>query len=437
MAAYVPVDLVEVRAWGRRVGAVAFDPARGVYAFEYFPEWVDSGVQLSPLVTPNQPSAFVFPDLDRATYYGLPGLLADALPDAFGHAVIDAWLTSQGIDKSAITSLDRLAYAGERALGALTFHPPARDFEVTATAIQIADVVMQARAVIAGRIGDSSSTKETLRELIQVGSTAGGARAKAVVLLNPTTFQLRSGYAPPEPGFDPWIMKLDGVSSAADGAVNSLDAPHQYTRIEYAYYLMASAAGITMADSLLLPEGPRAHFLTRRFDRSSAGARIHLQSLCAIDHLDFRYRNAHSYAQYFDVIRRLGIDDAIEQAYRRMVFNVAALNRDDHTKNVAFLLPEHGAWQLAPAYDMTHAYNPTGDWTQHHQMSINGKFDDIGLLDLYAVADAQGVPGYKSVTRGVLDVVRSWPTFAKQADLDAGTVEHLSKQISSHDPTRA
>jgi serine/threonine-protein kinase HipA len=434
MAAYVPVDLVEVRAWGRRVGAVAFDPVRGVYAFEYFPEWVDSGVQLSPLVTPNRPGAFVFPDLDRATYYGLPGLLADALPDAFGNAVIDAWLTGQGIDKRMITSLDRLAYAGERALGALTFHPPARDFEVPATAIQIADIVTQARAVVAGRI-DGTSPQDELRELIQVGSTAGGARAKAVVLMNPSTFQIRSGYARPEPGFDQWIMKLDGVSSAADGAVNSLEALQQYTRIEYAYYLMARAAGITMADSLLLPEGPRAHFLTRRFDRTPDGARIHRQSLCGIDHLDFRYRNAHSYAQYFGVIRRLGIDDAIEQAYRRMVFNVAALNRDDHTKNVAFLLPEHGAWQLAPAYDITHAYNPTGEWTQRHQMSINGKFDDISLADLYAVADAQGVPGYKAVTRDVLAVVRSWPTFAEQAEVEPRTVEDISKQISAHDPT--
>jgi len=434
---YVPVELVEVKVWGRRAGAVALDPVRGVCAFEYFPEWVDTGVQLSPLVTPNQSGTFLFPDLDRATYYGLPGLLADSLPDAFGNAVIDAWLTTQGIDRRAITGLDRLAYAGERALGALTFHPPAKDLQTPVTAIQIADIVTQARAVVAGRIVDTTSSQQALRELIQVGSSAGGARAKAVLLLNPKTFQVRSGYAPAEPGFEPWIMKLDGVTAAADGALNSLDAPHQYTRIEYAYYRMARAAGITMADSLLLPEGPRAHFLTRRFDRATDGARIHVQSLCAIDHLDFRYKNAHSYAQYFDVIRRLGIDDeAIEQAYRRMVFNVAAMNRDDHTKNFAFLLSESGSWQLSPAFDVTHAFNPTGEWTQHHQMSVNGKFDEISLADLHTVADAQGVAGYRALTHEVLDTVRSWPQFAVDADVDARTAQDIRSQIDAHDPAK-
>ena len=435
MPPYVPVDLIEVKIWGRTVGAVALDPTRNVYAFEYLPEWVDSGVQLSPLVTPNQPGAFIFPDLDRATYHGLPGLLADSLPDAFGNAVIDAWLTTQGIDKRVITSLDRLAYAGERALGALTFHPPAQALQTPVTAIQIADIVTQARAVVAGKIAETTSIQQALRELIQVGSSAGGARAKAVILLNPSTFQVRSGYAPVEPGFEPWLMKLDGVTAAADGSVNSLDAPQQYTRIEYAYYLMARAAGVAMAESLLLPEGPRAHFLTRRFDRTTEGARIHMQSLCAIDHLDFRYKNAHSYAQYFDVIRRLGMnDEAIEQAYRRMVFNVAAMNRDDHTKNFAFLLAEGGSWQLAPAYDVTHAFNPTGEWTQHHQMSVNGKFDQISLADLHKVADAQGVAGYRAVTREVLDVVRSWPEFAADADVDRKAVQGIQDQIGAHDP---
>ncbi len=435
MAGHVPVDLIEVRAWGRSVGVVAWDPTRQVYAFEYLPEWVASGVQLSPLVLPNRPGPTVFPDLDRLTYHGLPGLLADALPDAFGNAVIDAWLTTHGIDKRSITSLDRLAYAGERAMGALTFHPPARDLDEPATAIQVADIVTQARAVIAGKIDDAPGTHQALRELIQVGSSAGGARAKAVVLLNSSTFQIRSGYAPPEPGFEPWLMKLDGVTESADGAINSLEAPQQYTRIEYAYYLLARAAGITVSESMLLPEGPRAHFLTRRFDRGPGQARIHMQSLCAIDHLDFRYKNAHSYSQYFDVIRRLGLgENAIEQAYRRMVFNVAAMNRDDHTKNFAFLLPERGTWHLSPAYDVTYAYNPTGAWTQHHQMAINGKFDDVSLADLHRIADAQGVPRYKTVTREVIDAVQTWREAATQADVDERTISDIQRQLDDHDP---
>jgi serine/threonine-protein kinase HipA len=433
VVAYTPVDLVEVRVWDRPVGAVALDPTLGCYAFEYFPEWVDTGAQLSPLVVPNQVGPFVFPELDRATFHGLPGLVADALPDAFGNAVIDAWLTSENIDKGQITTLDRLVYAGERALGALTFHPPVHALDTPATAIQIADIVRQARDVIAGDIAGDDSTHSALRQLIQVGSSAGGARAKAVILLNPNTDQVRSGYAQPEPGFEPWIMKLDGVGAAADGAVNSLDAPQQYTRIEYAYSLMARTAGIEMAESRLLAEGPRAHFLTRRFDRDESGARIHMQSLCAIDHLDFRYKNAHSYAEYFAVIRRLGIDDdAVARAYRQMVFNVSALNRDDHTKNFAFILPKDGVWQLAPAFDVTHAFNPTGKWTQHHQMSVNGKFDGITLADLYAVADAQGVPGYKKVTEEVVAAVRAWPDFGVEAGVDGRTIRSISDQMADH-----
>jgi serine/threonine-protein kinase HipA len=430
---YVSVDLIEVRAWDRPVGAVALDPNLGCYAFEYFTEWVDTGARLSPLVVPNEVGPVVFPQLDRATFYGLPGLLADALPDAFGNAVIDAWLTSQNIDTRQITALDRLAYAGERALGALTFHPPVHALDTPATAIQIADIVTQARDVIAHTIVDADSSHQALRQLIQVGSSAGGARAKAVILLNPSTDQVRSGYAQPEPGFEPWIMKLDGVSAAADGAINSLDAPQQYTRTEYAYYLMARSAGIEMSESRLLAEGPRAHFLTRRFDRDENGGRIHMQSLCAIDHLDFRIKNAHSYAQYFAVIRRLGIDDdAIAQAYRRMVFNVAAMNRDDHTKNFSFLLPKNGVWELSPAFDVTHAFNPSSEWTQHHQMSINGKFDGITLADLYAVADAQGVPGYKKITDEVVAAAGAWPDFGAEAGVDPRTIRSISYQMADH-----
>lgn len=432
MSEYFPVDLVEVSIWGRLVGAVALDPSLGVYAFEYLPEWVDSGVQLSPLVVPNQVGTFTFPELDRATFHGLPGLLADALPDAFGNQVIDAWLVSQNIDKRRITTLDRLAYAGERALGAVTFHPPARALEQPATAIQIADIVTQARAVIAGHADEMDTTHDALRQLIQVGSSAGGARAKAVLHYNPATDQVRSAYAERELGFEPWIMKLDGVTGAADGSVNSLDAPQQYTRIEYAYYLMATTAGVEMSESRLLAEGPRTHFMTRRFD-IAGGRRIHMQSLCAIDHLDFRYKNAHSYAQYFDVIRRLGLDeDALTQAYRRMAFNVAAMNRDDHTKNFAFLLPQDGTWRLSPAFDVTHAFNPTGEWTQHHQMSVNGRFDGITLADLHAVADNQGIPGFHQVTEDVLAAVRAWPDFAQQAGVDGRTISHIRDQMTEH-----
>lgn len=433
--AYQPVDLIEVRAWERTVGAVAFDSSLGVYAFGYGPEWIASGPELSPLLMPLRREPYAFPALDAGSFHGLPGLIADSLPDAFGNAVIDSWLAQQGIGRDQISVLDRLAYLGDRAMGALTFHPPARDLDPPVTALQIADIVNQARLVIAGRVAESDTPTDALAQLIQVGSSAGGARAKAVVLFDPGTGRIRSPYGPTEPDFSSWIMKLNGVNATADGSVNALDEPEAYTRIEYAYYLMASAAGIEMADSLLLAEGPRQHFLTRRFDRPDDGTRLHMQTLCALAHLDFRYRDAHSYEQYFDAIRALDLGNAaIDQAYRRAVFNVAAVNRDDHTKNVAFLMNADGKWSLAPAYDVTHAFNPVGKWTQRHQMSVNGKFDDIGIADLHRLADAQGVGAYRDVTAAVLNAVAHWPEYATQAGVDQASIDRIQHDMDRFRP---
>lgn len=435
MGTYISAHVIEVRSWGRSVGALAYDPKVQLNVFEYSPEWVASGVELSPLHMPNRNGPYIFPQLSKQTFYALPAMIADALPDDFGNAVIDAWLAQKGVDKAEITSLDRLAYAGERTLGALTFHPAQPDLEGPTTAIQLADIVTSARELLAGKVATAGSNHDALAQLIQVGSSAGGARAKAVIQFNPSTSQIRSGYADTETGFEPWLLKLDGVNKAADGSINSLDKPAQYTHIEYAYYLMAKAAGITMSECRLLLEGPRAHFLTRRFDRDSAGGRIHLQSLCALDHLDFRFHDTHSYAQYFNVIRALGMgQDELSQAFRRMVFNVAALNRDDHTKNFGFLLPKDGTWMLAPAYDITHAFNPKGQWTQRHQMNINAKFDEISIADFFAVGDSQGIPAYKSIVKEVLSVVGKWREFAEEAQVNEETSQRIEVEMDTHRP---
>ena len=435
MSAYIPVDLIEVRSWGRSVGALAYDSRLGINVFEYTPEWISKGVELSPLHMPNRSGTYTFPQLSRETFHGLPAMVADALPDSFGNAVIDAWLAAQGVDKSEIKALDRLAYAGQRALGALTFHPAKANLGGPATAVQVADIVAGARLVLAGEAVKGNSEHDALMQLIQVGSSAGGARAKAVIQYQPKTQQFRSGYLSAEPGFEPWLMKLDGVSKSADGSINSLDRAEEFTRIEYAYYLMALAAGINMSQSLLYEEGSRAHFLTRRFDRSAVGEPIHLQSLCAIDHLDFRYRDTHDYAQYFSVIRKLGMGtDELNQGFRRMVFNVVAMNRDDHTKNVGFLLPERGRWTLAPAYDLTHAFNPRGQWTQRHQMGINAKFDQITLADFYAVGSAQGITGYKSLIKEVSAAVGDWEIYALAAGLNEESRKRVAQDITQHRP---
>lgn len=427
---YTPVDLVEVRAWGRTVGAVAFDPATEFYAFEYDSEWVATGQQLAPLQMPNQPGTFVFPDLSPETFQRLPAMIADGLPDRFGNALVNAWMEEHGVRTTDITPLDRLAYASDRSMGALEFRPPASSPADEVTAVQLADLVTAARSAVAGDL--AAAPKDALHDLIEVGTSAGGARAKAVIAYNPDTGQMRSGQFGAPEGFEHWLIKLDGVGGDPSREGAGLTSGAGYGRIEFAYHRMASAAGVAMTECQLLPEGPRTHFMTRRFDRLPDGVRVHLQSLCGLAGLDFNMAGAHSYAQYLRVIDDLNLgEDARAQAFRRIVFNVAAMNRDDHTKNLAFLLPEIGEWELAPAFDITHAHNPAGRWTGSHQMSIEGKRDDIGLDDLYRLADKFGVPGYRTVVTEVVEAVDQWPEFAREAGVDAETVGRVADDLAS------
>jgi serine/threonine-protein kinase HipA len=417
---YQPVDLVEVIAWGRRVGAVALDPESGWYAFSYDPEWVAGGVELAPVHMPLRTAPYEFPDLPRSTFFGLPALLADSLPDAFGNALVNAWMAAQNVPVDTITALDRLAYAADRAMGALEFRPPANSDGVeTLTAIQLADLVVAARSVVRGTFTSEETTRSAVQQLIQVGSSAGGARPKAVVAYNPSTDQMRSAYDEPEPGFEQWIVKLDGVGSKGmDGHGDRLGDSAPYGRIEFAYSLMARAAGIDMTECKLLAEGPRRHFMTKRFDRGPSNERHHVLSLCAMAHVDFNMTGTHTYDQYFQTIEQLGLGpDAKREAFRRMAFNVMAVNMDDHTKNFSFLRRQSGSWELAPAFDVTHSYDPTNEWVRRHLMSVNGRFEDIGLGDLLDVGDRHEVPGFKRCARDVQDAVDGWRSFASAADV--------------------
>ncbi|HMJ76880.1 MAG TPA: HipA domain-containing protein, partial [Iamia sp.] len=360
-----------------------------------------------------------------------------ALPDAFGNALVDRWMAEQGVPADSITPLDRLAYAADRAMGALTFRPPAReDTGVDPTAIQLADLVVAARLTVKGELATDETAHQALQQLIQVGTSAGGARAKAVLAFNPATSQVRSAYSEPAVGFEQWLMKLDGMGDTGmDGHGDGLGSSAPYGRIEYAYHLMATTAGITMEECRLLAEGPRRHFMTRRFDRGPDGARHHVISLCALAHLDFNMVRTHSYDQYLQAVRQLGLEgDAVAQAYRRMIFNVAAVNRDDHTKNLAFLRRDGGGWELAPAYDVTHAYSPTSTWTSRHLMAVNGRFEDITRADLRAVGDRNDVPGHRRIVREVLEVVDEWPAFAAQAEVDDDTTAAIAADIDRFRP---
>lgn len=417
---YRPVDLIEVRAWGATVGGVSIDPGLGYYVFEYDPKWQARGIELAPLTMPVSQSLHVFPLLPEATYKRLPAMLADALPDDFGNALIDAWMAREGVPKSAITPLDRLAYLGARGMGALEFRPTRGPRHRKATAVAISRLVVSARNALSGKFDGDRETEAAITNLIQVGTSAGGARAKAVIAWNPETLEIRSGQLPADPGFDYWLLKLDGV-----GKDHELGTGGFYGRIEYAYYLMAKAAGIEMFESRLLEENDRAHFMTRRFDRQN-GSKQHIQTLCAMQHLDFKQRGTHDYNQYFQAITALRLPEtALEEGFRRMVFNVLAANCDDHTKNLSFLMDESGKWQLAPAYDVTHAYNPKGEWTYQHLMSVNGKFQGITRADLEAVGDRFLIPGYRRIIKSVSEAVGRWPEFAGAAGLPPAEIQRV------------
>ena len=421
---YRQAPVVEVWAWGARVGAVAADPSSGRYVFAYAPEWVASGVELSPLLMPLRARPYdnsQWPSLAPDAFHGLVPLLADSLPDAFGNALVDAWMAEHGVPTASITPLDRLAYAADRAMGALEFRPPAHEeARGTPTGVALADLVLAARLTVRGELAEGGSAHAAIQQLIQVGSSAGGARAKAVITFNPATYQVASAFATLEPGFEHWIIKLDGVSATGmDGHGDHLGESAPYGRIEYAYSLMAAEAGVEMAPCLLLAEGPRRHFMTRRFDRGDDGERIHMLSLAALAHLDYRQAGVHSYDQYLAAVSALGLGrDALAQAYRRMVFNVAAVNRDDHAKNFAFLRPRQGAWRLAPAFDVVHTYRPDSHWTARHNLTVNAKTEGITLEDLHAVGERHEVPGYRQIVREVGRAVDRWPDFAAAAELD-------------------
>lgn len=420
-------EVIEVRAWDERVGAVALDPRLGYYAFAFTPEWRQTGIDLAPLTMPRDAAqeVFIFPNLPELTFYRLPGMLADALPDAFGNALIDAWMAKQGIAKNEITPLDRLAYMGKRGMGALEFHPEHGSHRESSAPLEMQTLVEEARKLIEGNLNVDREAQAALANILRVGTSAGGARAKAVIAWNPQTNVIRSGQFDAAPGFEHWILKFDGVGQDAE-----LGTGADYGRIEYAYHLMAGQAGIEMSPCRLLEENGRAHFMTRRFDRYVVEGRTvkhHMQTLCAMDHIDFRQRGTHAYAQLFLAINRLKLGDAaLDQAFRRMCFNVMARNCDDHTKNFSFQLKQGGIWELAPAYDVTHAHNPKGEWTYQHLMSVNGKFSEITREDLLEEGDRFMVRRPRDLIADVRAAVENWPAHAKAAALRESTRDRVA-----------
>ncbi len=426
--------VAEVKLWGRTIGAIALEGGRQVAAFEYDPAFVGSGIEVAPLTMPLSNRVYSFPALSRETFHGLPGLLADSLPDKFGNALIDAWLATRGRTPESFNAVERLCYTGRRGMGALEFAPALGPKARKATRIQVDKLVALASEILTNReniqVSFASPQKEqALREILRVGTSAGGARAKAVIAWNPSTNEVRSGQIPADEGYEYWLLKFDGVRGNRD---KELEDPKGYGVIEYAYYKMATDANIIMSDCRLFEENDRRHFMTRRFDRLRNGEKLHLQSLCGLAHYDFNMAGAWGYEQALLAIRHLGLPmSAVEEQFRRMAFNIIARNQDDHVKNIAFLMDKSGNWSLSPAFDMTYSFNPSGKWTSSHQMTVNGKRDNFTMEDFKACARVASMKRgrAKAIVNQVLETVKHWRDYADQAGVTPSIRDRIQQAL--------
>lgn len=428
------MTVATVKLWGRDIAAVYWDTDKGCAFFEYEPDFQKSAIEVAPIKMPLSAQIYSFPSLGRESFHGLPGFLADSLPDKFGNALIDAWLAGQGRSPEGFNPVERLCYIGERGMGALEFIPTMRPGKHRSETVDVSALVDLATEVLKNRNNlqvyfQSDDKQDALEEILRVGTSAGGARAKAVIAWNEQTGEVKSGQVDVDKGFSHWLLKFDGVEGNRDKELND---PKGYGLIEYAYHLMAKDAGIEMSDCRLFKENGRSHFMTRRFDRDHQGKKIHMQSLAALEHFDFNLAGAYSYEQAFQTIRKLDLGmDAIEEQFRRMAFNIVARNQDDHVKNIAFLMNKAGRWELSPAYDMTYAYNPSGDWTGQHQMSLQGKRDNFSREDFIncgkVISMMRGRAG--AILDEVIESVRKWPGIAEETNV---APDHIIKISRAH-----
>ena len=409
-----------VNLWGRTIGAVSLDDDAASATFEYDAAFTRSGIEVAPLMMPLSRSLYSFPSLQSETFHGLPGLLADSLPDRFGNALIDAWLARSGRMPESFNAVERLCYTGSRGMGALEYAPATRLDAPGSFHIEVDKLVALASEVLTNRKNlqgwlHEEGKNTALRNILRVGTSAGGARAKAVIAWNPQTNEVRSVQVKTGRGFEYWLMKFDGVSGNKD---KELEDPKGYGAIEYTYYRMAVDAGITMSSCRLFEENGRRHFMTKRFDRLEGGGKLHMQSLCGLAHYDFNQAGAYGYEQALQVIRRLGLPmAAIEEQFRRMVFNIVARNQDDHVKNIAFLMDKSGNWSLSPAFDMTYSYQPGGKWTSSHQMTMNGKRSGFTLEDFKTCAKSASMKRGRAETiiEEVRNIVAKWRDYADES----------------------
>lgn len=425
--------IVDVKIWDKNVGSLIWDDARGVAIFQYETNFLQSGLDVAPLAMPLNRSRkdmiYQFLENRNACFGGLPGLIADSLPDKFGTQIINEWFAAHGLPDEEITPLDRLCYVGKRGMGALEFEPSKniKGLEISSL-LHIEELTNLADTIFKDRNNFKEQLRQenkTILDILKIGTSAGGAKPKAIIAYNNATGEVRSGQVPAPEGFTYWLLKFDGTAySEYDKVINR---PKGIGNIEYAYYKMAKDCGIDMTECRLLSEKDNHHFMTKRFDRKDDGEKLHVQTLAGIAHFDRDMR--HSYEEAFGIMRKLRLDyRQQEEFYRRMVFNVVSRNHDDHTKNHSFLMDKEGKWRLSPAYDLCYSYSPNGTWTNKHQMSINGKRDNFTFSDLQTAGMSVGINRPKEIIGQIVDVVSKWTEYAK----NCGVKENHIKQINEN-----
>jgi serine/threonine-protein kinase HipA len=425
-----------VNIWGNRVGAVVWDEGQQLASFEYEPAFLEKEWDLSPIKMPisNGRRIYSFPELRKPkdssydTFKGLPGLLADMLPDKYGNQLIDIWLAQQGRGADSMNPVEKLCFIGKRGMGALEFEPATPQSKAKSYSVEIDSLVEISRQMLEKREKFATDLNEdeeqAMLDILKIGTSAGGARPKAVIAYNDRTGEVKSGQANAPRGYEHWLIKLDGVSDV------QLGDSQGYGRVEMAYYTMAKDCGLNMMECRLLEENGRAHFMTKRYDREGSSTRHHVQTWCAMGHYNFNAMGAFSYEQLFQTMRLLGLDyQEAEQMYRRMIFNVIARNCDDHTKNFSFRLIQDQGWTLAPAYDICYAYSPGNFWINQHAISVNGKREKITRNDLLTVAKSMNIKKANKIIDEINETVSRWRKYAKAQNVDREKMEAISKNL--------
>ncbi len=417
-----------VKLWGQIVGAIAWNPENEVASFEYDPKFDLEKYAVSPIKLPSKNRIYSFPELrNEETLKGLPGLLADSLPDKYGKELINVWLAQNGRPENSLNPVELLCFIGKRGMGALEFEPNVQP-DTKSYTLELSGLIETTKMLLQRKenvqLHTTNKMRDTMLDVLKMGTSAGGARPKAIIAYNEQTGEIKSGQALTETGFEHWLIKFDGVNDAQFGSSTG------YGRVEMAYYKMTTDFGIEMMECKLIEESDRAHFMTKRFDRNQANQKLHTQTFCALQHFDFQNIYGYSYEQLFQTMRALRLSYAeAEQMYRRMVFNVIARNCDDHTKNFSFLMDQTGKWKLAPAYDICHAYRPGSDWVSQHNLSINGKRKDFVLIDFITIAEQNSIRNPKKILAECIEIVGNWKKYANQCNVEAQLIEAIEQTL--------